>query len=155
MTCVTAPGENDGAEARKPHVVIFGVDVIVKTGVWDTCTWDWTDVLVSFARMVTVRDCKNLLTPSPLLSLGRLTRSSSREGVCSLSISLYTLNLALLSLSSLLSLNSYYLFILFYYLCPEEYKKQTKKQTIKQKKAKKKKKHCRYANTSNKNVTIH
>ena len=40
VTCVTAPGENDGAEACKPHVVIFGVDVIVKIGVWDTCTWD-------------------------------------------------------------------------------------------------------------------
>ena len=113
MTCVTAPGENDGAEACKPHV-IFGVDFIVKTGVWDTCTWDCMYVLVSFARIVTVRDCKNLLTPSPLLSLGRLTRYSSREGVCSLSISLHTLNLALLSLSYLLSLNSFYLFISFY-----------------------------------------
>ena len=34
------PCENDEAEARKPHVVVFGVDVVVKTGVWDTCTWD-------------------------------------------------------------------------------------------------------------------
>ena len=104
--CVMALGGNDGAEACKPHVVVFGVDVVVKTGVWATCTWDWTDVSVSFAWVVTVRDCKNLFTSSPLLSLGRLTRFSSREVVCSLSISLHTLNLALLSSSSLLSLNS-------------------------------------------------
>ena len=33
--CVTAPGGNEGAGARKLHVVDLGVDVVVRTGAWE------------------------------------------------------------------------------------------------------------------------